>query len=102
MRHWAAYVIFTVEPPRSEGDCAFRDNFGDEDDAAADFTVHGATHIKAQIDFFEFGVKRNRNGAKELCAAEAEADEADVCVPSERIEFRARWCEFLQDRGIDF
>src|SRR5882724_1021696 len=102
MSHRAANVIFTVKPPRSEGDGAFGDNFGDEDNASASFTAHGAADVKSQIDFFEFRVEGNRNGSEQFCAAEAEADKAYVCFSSEGIEFGAGGNEFLQDCPVHF
>src|SRR5260221_1102707 len=102
MSHWAANVIFVVKPPRSEGDGAFGDDFGDEDYASASFTAHGAADVKSQIDFFEFRVEGNWKGSKEFCAPEAEADEAYVGFAGEGIEFGARRDVFLQDTWIDF
>ena len=102
MGHRPPDVIFTVEPARSEGDGALGYDFGDEDYASAGFTAHGAAHVEAQINFFEFGVEGNWNGAEKLWAAETEADEAYVAFSGEGIEFRAGGDEFLQNGGVHF
>src|SRR5260221_2919428 len=102
MSHWAANVIFVVKPPRSEGDGAFGDDFGDEDYASASFCAHGAADAKSQIDFFEFSLEGNRNGSEQFCAAKAEAHEAHVGVASEGMEFGASGEAFLPKTWIEF
>ena len=102
MGHWPTHVIFAVEESRGVSNGALGDDFGDEDDASANFVTFATPDVETEIDFFEFGVEGNRNGSQEFCAAETEPDEANVCFSVEGIEFCAGRDVFLHAGGIRF
>ena len=77
MRHGQRDVIFVVECPRNKGDRSSRDDFLDEDDAAAPTIGRLTPDIKPQINLFKIPVKRNRN-PPDASVAEQEPDQADM------------------------
>lgn len=89
MAHRERDVFFAVSDAGDGGDGAARDNFAEEDDAAANFAGCFAADVEAEIDFVEIRVERDGEEAKELRLQKAKADEAHVGFAGEGIEFGA-------------
>src|SRR5262249_36687415 len=82
--HWMRNVVFSVDDASCESDGRFRYNFFDENDAAAEFTVHFPVDIEAQIHFFEFAMKRDSDPSPQFCFAKTKPDKAKVCFALKR------------------
>src|SRR5258708_32583259 len=102
MGHRPANVIFVVEESCGERDSTLGNDFRDEDYGPAGCTGLGTPDVKTEIDFFEIGVKGNRDGSEKFCAAELEPDQAYICLPIEGIELRTGRDVFLQAGGVHF
>jgi len=57
--HWQRNVIFPLNPTRGERDCSLWNDLLNGDDAATGFAVNLPVHVKTQIHFFEFAMKRD-------------------------------------------
>jgi len=89
-----------VEPIGDERDGAARDDFANEDNAAAHFAAHYPTHIKAQVDLRKLRVA-DRPEANYADVLKTETDDADVGLAVVRVGFRAGRSEMGDDPRRD-
>src|SRR5579863_6265128 len=80
---------------------SFRDNFSDEHNSTANFTMVSSADIETQIDFFELRMERNGKPSAKFGPRKQEADQAYVSFAAEGIELGSRRDISLQQRWLD-
>jgi len=99
MTHRKTHIVF-IEHEFSDGsDCAFRHDFTNENNTAAQSFGVLSSHVEAKIDFLEILVKWDRN-SKQSGVKKQESNQADVRLPIKGIEVRAEGDKVLDESGI--